>query len=100
MSRYKSYGYNGRRRGSKVFWIFIAIILFGAIYYPFYGKNLQYQIGILVLRVFSTVGLLLIIIGFLLMGIGVLMVSAQKSLKNFLIGLLIMVSGFYLLYLI
>ena len=100
MSRYKSYGYNGRRRGSKVFWIFIAIILFGAIYYPFYGKNLQHQIGILVLRVFSTVGLLLIIIGFLLMGIGVLMVSAQKGLKNFFIGLLIMVSGFYLLYLI
>jgi len=102
MSRYKSYGYNGRRRGSKVFWIFLAIILFGAIYYPFYGKDLRFEIGTLVSEVFNTIGALLIIIGIILTLIAFFQAfskvprSALKAIRNEFIAIIIFISGHFL----
>ena len=88
MSRRRdSYGFNRGRRGSTVFWIFFGIIAFAAIYFPFFGGNLRYQIGSFTTGIFDKIGLIFLIGGMILVGIGLIRIFTGK-LKGIKIGLL------------
>jgi len=82
MSRRHYYGYNRGRQGSKVFWIFLGIVAFAAIYFPFFGGNLRYQIGTFVSQIFQTIGIYLFIGGVVLLFYGLV----RLKLKSMLLG--------------
>lgn len=91
MSRRDYYGYQKGKRGSKVFWIFFGIVAFVAIYFPFFGGNLRYQIGNFVSGIFDQVGLFLLFGGLILLGIGFIKMftGSLKGIKLALLGVIL-----------
>ncbi|MFX0136067.1 MAG: hypothetical protein ACFFDN_20675 [Candidatus Hodarchaeota archaeon] len=83
MSRYDGYSYNRGKRGSNVFWIFVGILAFCAIYFPFFGANLRYQVGNSVGNVLTQVGGYIILFGFILIIIGIVQLIGKSGLKSF-----------------
>lgn len=81
MSRRDYYGYRRGRRGSIVFWIFLGIVAFAAIYFPFFGGNSKYQVGSYVSGIFHNLGLCLFIGGLFFIGIGLIRMMLPKGFK-------------------
>ena len=83
-----------------VFWIFFGIVGFIAIYMPFYGTNLRYQVGGAFSNTFNTIGVILFTLGTLMMLWGLLILFCGKNLsgiKLMLLGFLICyIGGFFL----
>lgn len=80
--------YNQKRRGSKVFWIFICIIAFAFIFFPFFGNTLAYQVR----SAYSSLrgaGWLLLFAGVLMIGFGLL----GRCGKIILIGFVFLLVG-------
>lgn len=92
MSRRDYYGYHRGRRGSKVFWVFFGIVAFAAIYFPFFGGNLRYQIGSFVSGIFEQIGTFLFYGGLILLGIGFIRMftGGLKDIKLALLGVLLL----------
>ena len=62
--RYDNYGgKREKKRGSHIFWVFMGIIVFAAIFYPFFGGDLRYEIGFVVSDFLKSAGLLLVSLG-------------------------------------
>ncbi len=92
MSRRDYYSFQRGRRGSKVFWIFFGIVAFAAIYFPFFGGNLKYQIGNAVSGIFDQIGRFLFFGGLILLGIGFLRMftGSFKGIKLALLGVILL----------
>lgn len=96
MSRYDGYSYNRGKRGSNVFWIFVGILAFCAIYFPFFGANLRYKVGNSVGNVLTQVGGYIILFGFILIIIGIVQLIGKSGLKSFrpmIIGVFLIAVG-------
>lgn len=94
MKRRNYYNYNQKRRGSKVFWIFIGIIAFAAIFFPFFGSNLVYQIQS-AYSIVREIGKILCLVGsfMLVLGSFVFLFISRKGGKYILIGLILIIIG-------
>ncbi|MFX1398314.1 MAG: hypothetical protein ACFFAS_14885 [Promethearchaeota archaeon] len=80
-----------------VYWIFIALIAFIAIYMPFFGSNLRYQTSSILKTVFSTIGTISIVVGGIACIFGVIDIfSGGKGLGWVLIGGLMLWIGCWL----
>lgn len=91
MSRRDYYGVKRGRRGSTVFWIFFGIVAFAAIYFPFFGGNLRYQIGSTVSSIFSKIGSFLLFGGLILLSIGLIRIftGGFKGIKTAVLGVML-----------
>lgn len=91
MSRRDYYGYQRGRRGSKVFWVFFGIVAFAAIYFPFFGGNLRYQIGNFVSDLFEKIGTFILYGGLMLLGFGFfrMFTGSLKGVKVALLGVIL-----------
>lgn len=96
MAKYDGYSYNRGKRGSNVFWIFVGILAFCAIYFPFFGGNLRYKVGNSVDNVLTEVGGYIILFGFILIIIGIVQLLGKSGLKSFrpmIIGIFLITLG-------
>ena len=100
MSRYDTYGYSQGRRGTAVFWIFFAILAFAAIYFPFFGGNLRYQVGNTVDGILTKIGNIIYVLGALLMVIGFLKLFLSRggmgALRPMILGFLLLIIATWL----
>ena len=88
-----------RKHKTKTFtFVFIGILAFIAIYVPFFGFNLQYQVGTFFHFVFSKLGELCIWAGWILFGFSILgtIYSRKIYLKSMAFGILLLWIGAFL----
>jgi peptidoglycan/LPS O-acetylase OafA/YrhL len=87
-----------RRSPNKVFLAFLGILVFIAIYVPFFGSNLQYQTGTIFKYIFNTIGTLFLVLGGISLAINILKVFANKkiSIGGFTISILLLWIGAFL----
>ena len=87
-----------RRSPNKVFLAFLGILVFIAIYVPFFGSNLQYQTGTTFKYIFNMIGNLFLILGGASLIINILKVFANKkiSIGGFITSVLLLWIGAFL----
>jgi peptidoglycan/LPS O-acetylase OafA/YrhL len=86
-----------RRSPSKVFLAFLGILVFIAVYVPFFGSNLQYQTGTIFKHIFNTIGTLFLVLGFTSLIINVLKIFLKKiSIGGFIVSILLLWIGAFL----
>ncbi len=88
-----------RKHNSKAFtWVFVGIFSIIAIYVPFFGINLQYQVGTFFHFIFSKVGELCMWAGGILLGFSILgtIYSKKIYLKSIAFGILLLWIGAFL----
>ena len=86
-----------RRSPNKVFLAFLGILVFIAIYVPFFGSNLQYQTGTIFKYIFNMIGNLFLILGGASLAINILKVFGKRiSIGGFTISILLLWIGAFL----
>jgi len=88
-----------RKHKSKTFtWVFIGFFAFIAIYVPFFGMNLQYQVGTLFHFVCSKLGELCSYAGWIMLGFNFITVIANRKIypKSLAFGILLLWIGAFL----
>jgi hypothetical protein len=88
-----------RKHKSKAFtWVFVGILAIIAIYVPFFGMNLQYQVGSFFHFVFSKLGDLCTWVGWILFGFSILgtIYSKKIYLRIMAFGILLLWIGVFL----
>ena len=86
-----------RRSSNKVFLAFLGILVFIAIYVPFFGSNLQYQTGTIFKYIFNIIGNLFLILGGASLVINILKVFGKRiSIGGFTISILLLWIGAFL----
>jgi len=86
-----------RRSPSKVFLAFIGILVFIAVYVPFFGSNLQYQTGTIFKFIFNTIGTLCLVLGMTSFIINILKIFLKKiSIGGFTVSILLLWIGAFL----
>ena len=86
-----------KRSPNKVFLAFLGILVFIAVYVPFFGSNLQYQTGTIFKFIFNTIGTLCLVLGFTGLFINMLKVLGKKiSIGGFTISILLLWIGAFL----
>ena len=86
-----------RRSPSKVFLAFLGILVFIAVYVPFFGSNLQYQTGTAFKYIFNMIGNLFLILGGASLIINILKVFGKRiSIGGFTISILLLWIGAFL----
>ena len=86
-----------RRSPNKVFLAFLGILVFIAIYVPFFGSNLQYQTGTTFKYIFNMIGNLFLILGWASLIINILKVFGKRiSIGGFTISILLLWIGAFL----
>ena len=86
------------KKFNVVFWVFFGIIGFLAIYFPFFGPNLRFQTGMMLSKVFTTVGTVLVTLGALMFIWGLLSLFCGRTssgVKVMLLGFVMMFLGGY-----
>ncbi|MFX1356694.1 MAG: hypothetical protein ACFFA8_05355 [Promethearchaeota archaeon] len=86
------------RSHSKVMWIFTGILLFIAIYVPFFGANLRYQTNIVLKLVFNYIGTICLTFGPLLIAYAIIkvLISKKISIGAIFFGVLLLWIGCFL----
>ena len=76
------------RGGKWIYWTFFGIIVFIAIYIPFFGTNLRFQASYLFSKVFSVIGTLSMVIGGLMafFGFAKIFVGGKGGIKSLILG--------------
>ena len=86
-----------RRSPNKIFLTFLGILVFIAIYVPFFGSNLQYQTGTIFKYIFNIIGTLFLVLGATSLIINILKVFGKKiSIGGFIISVLLLWIGAFL----
>jgi len=86
-----------KRSPNKVFLAFIGILVFIAVYVPFFGSNLQYQTGTTFKYIFNNIGNLCLMLGSAGLIISILKVFAKKiSIGGFITSVLLLWIGAFL----
>lgn len=86
-----------RRSPNNVFLAFLGILVFIAIYVPFFGSNLQYQTGTIFKYIFNIIGNLFLILGGASLVINILKVFGKRiSIGGFTISILLLWIGAFL----
>ena len=86
------------KRHSKIAWIFAGILLFIAVYVPFFGTDLRYQTGTVLKLIFNYIGTVCLVFGPLLIAFSVirLLLSKRFSLGAMFFGVLLLWIGCFL----
>lgn len=93
------YVYQEDRRKNRIFgWVFFGIFGLIAIYVPFFGINLQYQIGSLFYLIFSKLGELCMYAGWILLGFNIITVFITRKIyiKSLVFSVLLLWIGAFL----
>ena len=86
-----------KRKPNKVFLAFIGILVFIAVYVPFFGSNLQYQTGTTFKYIFNMIGNLFLILGSASLIINILKVFGKRiSIGGFTVSILLLWIGAFL----
>ncbi len=86
-----------RRSPNKVFLAFLGILVFIAIYVPFFGSNLQYQTGTTFKYIFNNIGNLCLMLGSAGFIINILKIFLKKiSIGGFITSVLLLWIGAFL----
>jgi peptidoglycan/LPS O-acetylase OafA/YrhL len=87
-----------KRSPNKVFLAFIGILVFIAIYVPFFGSNLQYQTGTIFKYIFNTIGTLFLVLGGASLAFNILRVLGNKKIHigGFIVSILLLWIGAFL----
>ena len=86
----------GERRNSRtIVFIFLGIIVFIFVFFPFYGINLRYQVGSVFSKIFDTIGMICLLIGGVETAISVLGIFMGRSVntKTFILGIVLLWVG-------
>ncbi len=83
----------GKNKSNYIFWVFLIIIGFVAIYYPLFGSDLRFTADRYFSSIFRAVGIVCYTIGVLMLVWGILTLFCTRSFKA--IG--IMLVGFFLI---
>ena len=89
----------GKRHSRKVHWIFIAIVLFIAIFMPIYGTTLRYEVSSILRFTFSAIGELCLSLGAVITGLSVIFsITSRKKfyLKSFIFGIVLLWIGAFM----
>ena len=100
MRRYDDREHGGGKRGSTAFWIFVAILAFPTLFYPFFGGTFKYQIGSMVDIILTKAGQVLFVAGVLLMIWGIFSLLCRgglRALRPMIIGFLLIVLAGYMI---
>ena len=100
MRRYNDRGHDGGRKGSAAFWIFVAILAFPTLFYPFFGGTFRYQVGTVVDAILTKAGQILFVLGVLLLIWGIFSLLCHgglKALRPMIIGFLLIVLAGYMI---
>lgn len=88
-----------RKHKSKALtWVFVGIFAIIAVYVPFFGVNLQYQVGTFFHFIFSKLGELCIWAGWILFGFSILATISSRKIyfKSMAFGILLLWIGAFL----
>ncbi len=77
-----------------IFWIILAIIVFITIYFPFFAPTLRFETSQLISEILTTLGMILVPVGSILLVWGIMTTICSKSFKGVGIALI----GFLFLY--
>ena len=81
----------------KSIWIVFGILVFAAIYVPFFGNNLRYQTGTMLKAVFTQIGTVFMFLGGVLIFFGILKLFMNRGIsKNLLLGVLLLWIGAFM----
>lgn len=80
------------------YWVLFAILLFVAVYVPFFGANIRYQTGAILRTIFNTIGTICLVGGGILLAFGIISIFLKGSsgLAMLLAGVLILWIGSWL----
>ncbi|MBN1801093.1 MAG: hypothetical protein JW891_06260 [Candidatus Lokiarchaeota archaeon] len=80
------------------YWVLFALLLFVAIYVPFFGTNLRYQTSAVLKTVFNTIGTICLVGGGILIAFGIISIflKGTRGLAMMLIGVLALWIGSWL----
>lgn len=93
------YIYREKRRKNRILgWVFLGIFGFIAIYVPFFGINLQYQVGSLFYLIFSKLGELCMYAGWILLGFNIIAIFVNRKIyvKSLTFSVLLLWIGAFL----
>ena len=100
MRNKEQYYYVEQSKGKRsfAFWAFIGIILFIAVYMPFFGMNLRYKLGNLFDFIFNFIGTISLLAGFFyfIMGVVKFFTGGRRFISNIAIGLILLWIGSWL----
>ena len=82
MKREKYYLLKPQRNSKWTIYIFIGIIIFVVIYFPFFAVNLRYQIGATFSKIFDQIGMVCLTIGGAMTMISVLSLFISRSMNT------------------
>ena len=82
MKREKYYLLKPQKNSKWTIFIFIGIIIFIVIYFPFFAVNLRYQIGATFSRIFDYIGGVCLTIGGAMTAISVLSLFVSRSMNT------------------
>lgn len=82
-----------KEKGHKwVYWTFFSVVLFVAVYFPFFAPNLKYQVGTVASQIFFLIGGLCYFFGFLFIIWGIVTIFCGRSfngVKLLIVGVLL-----------
>lgn len=88
----------GKKRSRKAHWVIIAIVLFLAIFMPFYGTTLRYEVSNTFRFIFSSIGELSLTFGGALTALSAIFSIASRKfyLKSFIFGIVLLWIGAFM----
>lgn len=95
MSRKDEIIVHGRRRGTGAKWVLGGILIFLTIYMPFFGINLQYQVGSFLYLLCSKLGELCVWGGWILLAFAILggFFAKKVWIKTMILGIVLLWVG-------
>ena len=87
-----------KRKSRTLTVVFFGILGFIAIWVPFFGMNLQYQIGSIFYLIFTKLGELFILAGWIMLGFLVILIFITRKiyLKSMMLSILLLWAGYFL----
>ncbi|MFX0032570.1 MAG: hypothetical protein ACFE8E_02905 [Candidatus Hodarchaeota archaeon] len=91
--------YGEKKRRSRGFTIFFfGILAFIAVWVPFFGMNLQYQIGSIFYVIFTKLGEVCILAGWVILGFLILLIFVTRKIyfKAMIFSIVLLWAGYFL----
>ena len=95
MAKIKYYFPNQRRTSGTIKYVFFGIIIFILVFFPFYGLNLRYQLGVVFSEIFSKIGMLCLFGGGIMLLFSFIGIFTSRSVqtKYMIVGILLLWVG-------
>lgn len=89
------YLYDERRRSKGIMYIFFGIFVFVLLFFPFFGLNLRYQVGLIFTEIFDAIGMICLTIGGATLLISIVSIFTRRSVNTryVLVGIVLLWIG-------